>query len=127
MNDLVYSIACAIAAQEGYFEPGTLAADNNNPGNLRSAVWLPNSKIVNGYWQAPSIEAGLAGLQHLIALRISEGYTLAQLISSWAPASDGNQPSVYMANVLTWTGIPDATVPLWNYLEPLTDPRKAIS
>ena len=81
-----------------------------------------------GYWLATSLAQGLAGLEHLIALRIAQGDNLIQLIDTWAnSASDGNQPEAYIRDVLTWTGIPDAQAQLWDYLEPLTDPRKVVS
>ena len=126
--NLVHKLACAIAAQEGFFAAGTIAQRQNNPGNLRGAPWTgPVVPLEGGYWLATSLAQGIAGLEHLIALRIAQGVNLIQLIDVWAPASDGNQPEAYIRDVLTWTGIPDAQAQLWDYLEPLTDPRKVVS
>jgi|SRR5271166_7027980 len=126
--NLIYKIACAIAAQEGFFKPGTIAQRQNNPGNLRGASWSgPVVPMQGGFWLPTSIQQGQAGEMHLIALRIAEGHTLTQLINIWAPASDGNEPEAYIKDVMAWTGIPDANVQLWNYLEPLYDPRPAVS
>jgi hypothetical protein len=121
--NLIYKLACAIATQEGFFEPNTVAVRNNNPGNLIEAPWLSNQTGKAGFWIAASIQIGMAGAMHLIMLHIAEGNTLTQLIDAWAPPESGNNPTVYIQNVMTWTGIPDANVSLWNYLEPLADPR----
>lgn len=124
--NLIEKIAAAIAAQEGFFEPGTIAQRQDNPGNLRDAPWSgPIVPKQRGYWLPTSLAQGQAGELHLIALLIAEGKTLSGLITTWAPASDGNNPTVYTRNVMKWTGIPDPDVQLWNYLEPLADPRKA--
>jgi hypothetical protein len=123
MTDLIHKISCAIAAQEGFFLPGTVAARNNNPGNLIDAPWLESPALHGGFWVAASIQEGQAGMMHLIALHVAEGNSLAQLIDIWAPAESGNNPAVYTRNVMAWTGITDPNAPLWNYLEPLTDPR----
>src|ERR1700677_156323 len=111
--NLIYKLACAIATQEGFFAPGTIAVRNNNPGNLIEAPWLANQTGNHGFWKAASIQIGMAGQMHLIALLIAEGNTLTQLIDTWAPPESGNNPTVYIQNVKTWAGIPDANVPLW--------------
>jgi hypothetical protein len=122
--NLIYKLACAIAAQEGFFLEGSIAQRQDNPGNLRGASWTgPVVPMQGGYWLATSIEQGQAGEMHLIALRIAQGATLTQLINVWAPVTDGNEPEIYIENVMAWTGIPDPDVQLWNYLEPLADPR----
>ena len=123
--NLIYKLACAIAAQEGFFSPGTIAQRQNNPGNLRGASWVGIVSMQGGYWLPTSLQQGQAGEMHLIALYIAEGLTLTEFINKWAPSSDGNEPEVYIDDVMAWTGIDDANVQLWNYLEPLTDPRKA--
>jgi|HubBroStandDraft_1064217.scaffolds.fasta_scaffold1458693_1 hypothetical protein len=52
----------------------------------------------------------------VVALRIAEGQSLSQLISAWAPASDGNATGAYIANVAAWASIPDVDQPLWNFI-----------
>jgi hypothetical protein len=113
----IESIREAIIRQEG----ATLL--NPNPGNLRGAPWLTNPKIVNGFWEPSSRNEGVAGLDHLIALHRAEGNTLTQFIAGapnvyagFAPGADGNNDPVYIANVMKWTGIPDANAPLWEYV-----------
>ncbi len=110
MTLLINRLAGAIFRQEGN------PADSTNPGNLRFAPWYPNPRIVNGFWEPPSIQAGTAGAMHVIALRIAEGQSLRQLISAWAPPSDGNDTESYIAHVKEWADIPDENVPLWNYI-----------
>jgi hypothetical protein len=90
----------------------------NNPGNLRACPWLSpiGQVIVNGYWRPTSRAVGVAGAAHVVALHIAEGNSLEQLISIWAPPSDHNNTEAYIANVKEWAGIPDATVPLWNFI-----------
>lgn len=109
-TDLISRIASAIFRQEG------MAADYPNPGNLRGAPWLSRVTLRNGFWVPGSRAEGVAGAMHLIALRIAEGQTLTQLISAWAPPSDGNQTQVYIEHVKEWAAIPDENTPLWNYL-----------
>ncbi len=110
MTDLIQKITEAIIRQEG--EPIVAL----NPGNLRGAPWMTHPTITNGFWVPPSREAGIAGIAHVVALRIAMGQTLTQLISAWAPASDGNQTGTYITNVKNWCSIADANAPLWNYL-----------
>jgi hypothetical protein len=110
MNDLLERLVNAIFRQEGMNEAWL------NPGNLRAAPWLANPVIHNGYWRPNTRAEGVAGAAHVVALHIAKGDSLTQLISIWAPASDGNPTDAYLANVKFWTGIPDATVPLWTYI-----------
>jgi hypothetical protein len=109
MNDLIQRIANAIFRQEG------MPADNVNPGNLRAAPWLTNPLISNGFWIPLTRGEGVAGAAHVVALRIAMGQSLTQLISAWAPASDGNATATYIANVKDWAAIPDEHQPLYNF------------
>jgi hypothetical protein len=108
--DLVGSIAQAIAAFEGFFRPGSLAARNNNPGNLRQWGNLPTS---GGYAVFPSAEAGWAALRRQVALNISRGLSLLEFFggkpgvyAGYAPAADRNQPASYAAFVGAQAGLP---------------------
>lgn len=124
MIDLIGKLASAIATAEGFFseDPNVIPRRMNNPGNLRAAPWLPNQKIEKGYWHADSIQQGTAGLYHQIALDIARGMTLRQLVSKWAPASDGNNTEAYIAETARRVGLtldPQTkdTPPLWTFLE----------
>lgn len=114
MNDLLEKIVNAIIRQEG------MAPVYPNPGNLRAAPWRVNPHISKGFWQPAARVEGIAGAAHIVMLRIAEGQTLRQLISAWAPPSDGNQTAIYIRNVQQWSGVPDADQPLWNYLVPIS-------
>lgn len=121
MNDLIQRITNAIFRQEG------MGPDHANPGNLRAAPWLKGTEYgvitasASGFWVPTSRAQGIAGAAHVVALHIAEGNSLRQLISIWAPASDGNNTEQYIANIKEWAGIPDANLPLWNYImEPVS-------
>lgn len=110
MNDLIQRITNAIFRQEG------MPADYTNPGNLRGAPWLKIVPMRNGFWEPTNRAQGVAGAAHVVALHIAEGNTLTQLISTWAPISDGNKTAAYIANVKAWASIPDENIPLMYYL-----------
>jgi hypothetical protein len=108
-------LAAAIATQEG--NPGS------NPGNLRYAGQLNakcsrcgaaggkvpitcSGKPVHGIAEFSSRGAGVAGLFRQLWLQVAEGQTVEQIIAQWAPPNENNT-SVYLANVLNWTGLPE--------------------
>lgn len=112
---LVDLMAQAIATMEGFYKPGSLAARNNNPGNLRS--WGANP-IVNGYAQFPTAEAGWAALKAQIQKNIDRGLNLTEFFggkpgvySGYAPSADKNDPVNYAKFVASRTGI-DVNTPL---------------
>ena len=110
MTDLIQRIVNAIIRQEG------MAADYTNPGNLRGAPWRTDPLIQKAFWRPATRMEGIAGAAHVVALHIAEGNSLAQLISIWAPASDGNKTSAYIEHVKEWAAIPDENDPLWNFI-----------
>ena len=118
MTDLIQLIVNAIIRQEG--EPVTA----HNPGNLVGAPWLPQPVPMRGkFWYPASRAEGVAGLAHLVALHVAQGNSLTDFIqgipgvyAGFAPGGDGNNDSVYIQNVMTCTGIPSATNPLWDYM-----------
>lgn len=117
---LIEAIANAIATAEGFFVAGALPQRSNNPGDLRAAPWLQHPVVAGGFWNAPSVGAGVAGLLHQIALDVARGQSLQQLITSWAPPSDGNNTDNYINETLRRLKVQgfdiDSTVPLQNYL-----------
>jgi len=104
----VSQISAAIARQEN------VNPSYNNPGGLIAAPGCtsrPGQIAI-----CPDAATGEAGLERQVGIDIDRGWTLNQLINSWAPAcSDpickGNNPSAYSSNVSTWTGLPQ-DVPL---------------
>jgi hypothetical protein len=75
---------------------------------------MSHPTVTNGFWVPPSREAGVAGVAHVVALRIAMGQSLTQLISAWAPPSDHNDTATYIANVKNWCSIADENAPLWD-------------
>jgi hypothetical protein len=113
----IESIRAAIMKQEG--KP----VNATNPGNLRGAPWQHATLMHDGFWNPTTVQEGIAGLDHLIALHRAEGNTLTDFIAGapgvyegFAPGADRNNDAVYIANVMKWTGITDANAPLWDYL-----------
>lgn len=107
--DLINSLANSIATMEGYFKPGTLAQQNNNPGNLRS--WGSNPTR-NGFAVFATPEEGWAALRQQIQRNISRGLTLSEFFGGkegvypgYAPAADQNRPDAYARFVAGRAGI----------------------
>lgn len=71
----------------------------------------------NVFWIPRSRAEGIAGAAHVVALHIAKGESLKQLISIWAPPTDGNDTAAYIAHVKEWAGIPDENLPLWNFIQ----------
>src|SRR6266481_1214960 len=114
---LTESIAQAIATMEGFFNSGTIAQRQNNPGNLRS--W-GNYPVVGGYVQFPDADTGWNALYTQVDKNIGRGLTLQEFFGGktgvyggYSPTSDNpnNPAGSYEQYVATQTGIP-ATVPL---------------
>lgn len=115
----VDSIASAIQTQEGFY-PGSLAYQNNNPGNLIYVGQAGASPGAGGFAKFPTYAAGRSALTDQITLDAVRGTdasgnpttTVSQLINSWAPASDPrNDPASYIASVATQTGFdPNASL-----------------
>jgi hypothetical protein len=112
MNPLaVNALANAIQTQEGYY-PGSVAYTNNNPGNLVYAGQAGATAGPGGFAVFSSYAAGYQALQNQITLDASRGtdvngnpvQTVGDLISSWAPASAGNDTASYISSVEQQTG-----------------------
>lgn len=105
------SLANAIQTQEGYY-PGSVAYVNNNPGNLVYAGQAGATPGPNGFAVFSSYSAGYQALLNQINLDATRGTdvngnpttTVGQLISSWAPASAGNDTAAYISSVTAQTG-----------------------
>jgi hypothetical protein len=105
------AIANAITVQEGA-GAGTLATRNNNPGNLIYVGQPGATQGAGGFASFPTYAAGQAALIAQIQLDATRGTdaagrpinTVSDLISSWAPASAGNDTAAYIASVAAQTG-----------------------
>jgi hypothetical protein len=115
----VNALSSAIQNQEGYY-PGSLAYQNNNPGNLVYAGQPGATRGAGGFAAFDSYSAGLSALQNQITLDATRGTdvsgnpttTISELLSSWAPSSDPrNNTPAYIASVASQTGY-DPNAPL---------------
>jgi hypothetical protein len=116
-------IACAIATQEGWFDPSPTVTPRakNNPGDLRYAGQI-GTTIPLHFVPAPiatfdTPAHGIAALFRQVWLQAAGGQTLAQIIAQWAPPNENNT-SAYLQNVTAWTGLPQ-DVPILNLIPPL--------
>ena len=123
--DLVTSIANAIASMEGFFSAGSLAARNNNPGNLRSWGSTP---VVGGYAQFATLQDGWNALYSQITTNINRGLNLQEFFggkpgvyAGYSPGADKNDPAGYAQYVAGQTGL-DPTAPL-NTIPGVTPPN----
>lgn len=113
----VSAIASAIQTQEGYY-PGSVAYNNNNPGNLVYAGQAGAVAGTGGFAKFATYQDGYNALQSQIVLDANRGHdvsgnpttTLSQLITSWAPPSENNT-GAYISNVSAATGF-DPNAPL---------------
>ena len=112
---LIDGIAQAIATMEGFFKPGSLAARNNNPGNLRSWGSTP---IAAGYAAFQSADQGWAALRSQIQKNVNRGLTLREFFAGkpgvyagYAPSADKNNPEAYAKFVAGRLGV-DVDTPL---------------
>lgn len=98
-------IANAIAMQEGFFAEGeNRSKKNNNLGNMRASC-LQRLKDDKGFVKFTSPQEGYAALIVQLGLFVARGYSLRQVISAWAPPSDGNATEAYLRFVAKRTGI----------------------
>ena len=113
----VAALASAIQTQEGFY-PGSVAYQNNNPGNLVYAGQPGATRGAGGFAAFNSYNAGYTALTNQITLDATRGTdingnpttTVSELLSSWAPSSDPrNNTPAYIASVASQTGYdPDA-------------------
>lgn len=112
------SIAQAIARFEGGLTPGTIAYNNNNPGNLKYSYWETQygaSEGVNGFALFPSFGSGMDALNARVTELENSGDSIAQLIHTWAgsqyPGNSSQSESNYVNFVAQKTGL-NATQPI---------------
>lgn len=127
--DLLNKLVQAIIRQEG-------SLIGTNPGNLRDCPWFPiDGQGIRHYpdgeqvhyittdsgrfWKPATYAQGMAGLYHVLCLKIAEGMSLRQVIYHWAPPNE-NDTARYLADMQAWAGIGDADMPLWKWMGPWT-------
>jgi hypothetical protein len=89
-------IDAAIAAFEGYNTQGTIAQRQNNPGNLVAGTFASTYGGTGSPGQIatfPTAAQGAAAEDALIQNYAEQGYSIQDLINTWAPATaPGNTP-----------------------------------
>jgi hypothetical protein len=126
----INTVAATIQQVEGYLPPnspscnppcpnGSLAYQNNNPGNLRYAGQAGAVPGAGGFAAFPSYDAGYQALLNQINLNASSGMTIAQFTAQYAPASDGNDPAGYAAMIANAAGV-SVNDPLSAAIDPST-------
>jgi hypothetical protein len=82
----------------------TRAQRNHNPGNLKATGNQARDK--DGFAVFGSDAEGIEAARHQLSLYSGRGLnTIGQIISTWAPAADGNNTAAYIASVSKNTGI----------------------
>ena len=117
----LYTLVCAFATAEGAFAAGSLPNTDNNPGDLRLAPWVAHPTVVGGFWHPTSLAQGVAGLYHQLALDIARGWSLREMVYSYAPPTDGNNSANYLKETGRRCGIEEGQfdTPLQEFLIPL--------
>ena len=83
---------------------GTLAAKNNNPGNLRFVGQANASQGEGGFAKFATPEAGYAALKAQIDLDKSRDLTCSQFVNKYAPSSE-NDTSTYIKQFCNQLGV----------------------
>ncbi len=79
------TIAATIQQVEGYY-PGSLAYQNNNPGNLIYVGQAGATLGAGGFAAFPSYDAGYQALLNQIQNYANRGLTIDQMMAIYAPA-----------------------------------------
>jgi hypothetical protein len=99
------TVAATIQQIEGW-APGTRSYRNNNPGNLMYAGQTGAiGQDAQGFAIFPDYQTGLTALDNQITLDASRGKTISEFTSIYAPASDGNNPTSYAAQIAAAAGL----------------------
>lgn len=91
----------------------SLASENNNPGDLREAGQAGSTPGVGGFASFSTPQEGFGALLNDLQSKITKNpdENLVQFSSTYAPASDGNNPGQYAANIANKLGVsPSATL-----------------
>jgi hypothetical protein len=98
------TIASTIQQVEGYY-PGSLAYQNNNPGNLVYVGQAGATPGAGGFAKFGSYDDGLQALDNQIQLYAARGMTISQMMNTYAPASAGNNPTAYANQIAGALGV----------------------
>lgn len=119
---LAWLLLLSIAEFEGFWQTGSRAKRNNNPGNLRG--WDPTlPKDEKGFDIFPDLYSGVRALWQQIWININRNLTLREFFEGkpgvypgYAPLSDNNS-AAYARFVAKKTGIPLDSIPIKQYID----------
>jgi len=110
------NLDAAIAKFEGFGDPNSLAARNNNPGNLIPGAFSTSHGATgsnSGFAVFPDLATGLSAEDSLVASYANKGATISDLINAWAPpTAPGNSPQAtqnYIDSVAQSLGVSSDT------------------
>ncbi len=106
------TIASTIQQVEGYY-PGSLAYDNNNPGNLIYTNYYAQNFFATpgrgGFSKFPDYDTGYAAMVHQIQIDAQRGDTIADLTYSWLGSGQGGDYLSYANSIAGSLGVPITT------------------
>jgi hypothetical protein len=107
----------AMAHMEGFYQPGSRAARNNNPLNMNFVPWeaelfgatleTPIGSETARFAHFPDSITGFNAARHRLGAFIEKG--LSVMLNVWAPPVENNV-SAYLAGVTEMTGLTADTV-----------------
>jgi len=84
-------LAQLIASEEGFFKSGSLPQRRNNPGDLRHSPHSSHEgEAPNDIGVIPTAAQGWEDLESQLQLDANRGWTLQQLVYTYAPPSENN-------------------------------------
>jgi len=109
------TISQAIAHVEGWGITGDIPTRDDNPGDIIASKFATQEGATGVDPRAPKFavfptpEAGLKALSDLLNEHYA-GMTLQAALNKYAPPSDGNNDSAYLADVIELTGLTADTI-----------------
>lgn len=107
-SGLFWALIIGLLAAGGVTYVATRGFRNNNPGNLHAAgiPWVGYiGADPDGYAMFDTLEHGIRAMGVDLRAKLRRGLnTPASIINVYAPPSDNNPTSTYIAKVCDWTG-----------------------
>lgn len=104
-TDALDAFAQAIQTQEGYY-PGSLAYQNNNPGNLIYTGQANATLGAGGFADFDTYADGYQALMNTIQTYANQGASISSMMAAYAPAGQGsNDPTAYANTIASALGV----------------------
>lgn len=109
-------LARGVAQMEGFGIPGAIPTRNSNPGDLRHAPGEDHPlDAPNSVGSFTTDQEGWDALEHQLQLDAQRGFTLAQLVYTYAPPNENNTAR-YLKFICDYMGMGEATM-VWEALK----------